>query len=448
MPSRCTSTSAVACASASARWHGRTVVSNRSASVPRFIRGRRPSRSRRASATVSITGAASRRPSSRDSSASTKPTSKRALWATSTAPSANSRNCGSALAIRGAPRRSRVWIPVMRVIVDGTGTPGSTSRSSSPTCSNPCKRTAPISTIRDTPGRVPVVSRSNTTNGACSSGRSYRVATSSHSASATSVGDRQTSRRSLRTTSSTSWWTRAEGGAPRSANRLEAASAMARGARRSASRATSRSAPSSESWAAGAVMRTYVRTWGGCSLRRKAGRRPHDRWRRCLTHHARRASTGRRACARDLRWPELRLDGGLQLAARRELRHLAGRDHHFLARVTRVDTGAGLAVLHRELSETGEDNVVTLGKRVLDGLEHGVDRSTGVLLGQVRSGRNRVDEIALRHPYSSWSFRGPEWVNQATLARPSDVNNPLQQRDFTRSRRRCRLRAENWYRAL
>ena len=82
------------------------------------------------------------------------------------------RNGGSALAIRGAPRRSRVWMPVMRVMVDGTGTPGSTSRSNSPTCSNPCRRTAPISTIRDTPGRVPVVSRSNTTNGACSSGRS------------------------------------------------------------------------------------------------------------------------------------------------------------------------------------------------------------------------------------------------------------------------------------
>ena len=193
----------------------------------------------------------------------------------------------------------------MRVMVDGTGTPGSTSRSNSPTCSNPCRRTAPISTIRDTPGRVPVVSRSNTTNGACSSGRSYRVATSSHSASATSVGDRQTRRWSLRTTSSTSWWTSAEGGAPRSANRLEAASAMPSGARRSASRATSRSAPSSESWAAGAVMRTYVRTSGRMSASAQAG----CSWTTRTARTAKRsgaqagASGGRAARPTARRWP-------------------------------------------------------------------------------------------------------------------------------------------------
>ncbi len=61
------------------------------------------------------------------------------------------------------PAQVRGAMPVMRVMMGGMGTPGSTSRSNRATGASADTRTAPISTIRDDPGRVPVVSRSNTT---------------------------------------------------------------------------------------------------------------------------------------------------------------------------------------------------------------------------------------------------------------------------------------------
>ena len=78
----------------------------------RPTRAARPASSRRASQTVSRTGAAIRRPSMRSTSRSRKPRSKRALWATSTASPAKARNRRTALEARGAPRRSRSAIPV------------------------------------------------------------------------------------------------------------------------------------------------------------------------------------------------------------------------------------------------------------------------------------------------------------------------------------------------
>ena len=63
-------TSAVACASGSARWHGCTEVPKKYESCASDARGTRPASTRRASATVSTTGAASRDPVSRSVSRS------------------------------------------------------------------------------------------------------------------------------------------------------------------------------------------------------------------------------------------------------------------------------------------------------------------------------------------------------------------------------------------
>ena len=67
------------------------------------------------------------------------------------------------LSIRGRPRTWAGAMPVRAVIAGGIGTSGSTRRSSRATGSSPESRTAPTSTMRDSPGRVPVVSRSKTT---------------------------------------------------------------------------------------------------------------------------------------------------------------------------------------------------------------------------------------------------------------------------------------------
>ena len=65
--------------------------------------------------------------------------------------------------MRGRPRTSSGEIPVSAVITAGIGTPGSTSRSNRATGCSADTRTAPTSTMREAPGRVPVVSRSKTT---------------------------------------------------------------------------------------------------------------------------------------------------------------------------------------------------------------------------------------------------------------------------------------------
>ena len=89
--------------------------------------------------------------------------SKRALWATSTAPALNRRNSSSTGPTRGRPRTWCWAMPVICVIWAGTMQPGSTSRCIRAASLRPLMRTAPSSTMRETPARVPVVSRSKTT---------------------------------------------------------------------------------------------------------------------------------------------------------------------------------------------------------------------------------------------------------------------------------------------
>ena len=93
-----------------------------------------------------------------------------ALWATSTAPRANSRNAGSTASIRGAAATIDVVMPVSTVMNGGISLPGLTSVSNSPSTSPPRTLTAPISVIALSSGDPPVVSRSTTTNVISASG--------------------------------------------------------------------------------------------------------------------------------------------------------------------------------------------------------------------------------------------------------------------------------------
>ena len=95
--------------------------------------------------------------------------SKPALWATSTAPRANSRNAGSTVSIFGALHTMAEVMPVSATICGGMLRPGSTSVASSPSTAPPRTLTAPISVMASklSPSpvaRPPVVSRSTTTN--------------------------------------------------------------------------------------------------------------------------------------------------------------------------------------------------------------------------------------------------------------------------------------------
>ena len=90
--------------------------------------------------------------------------SKPALWATSTAPRANSRNAGSADSMRGASATIAVVMPVSDWMNGGIGRCGLTRVWNSPSTSPPRTLTAPISVIAESAGLPPVVSRSTTTN--------------------------------------------------------------------------------------------------------------------------------------------------------------------------------------------------------------------------------------------------------------------------------------------
>ena len=190
---------------------------------------------------MSTTGAATRRPVSRSTARSRKPMSKRALWATRTASPANERKRRTARSADGAPRTSPWAIPVRAVIAVGSGTPGLTRVSNVAPASSASTRCAPISTIRERAGERPVVSRSNTTNEACSS----RSAAPGGSASPTAA-PRQASRASPETTSSSSARAIAVG-AEASAKSDRAASPAGTGPRRASTSSTRRSAPSKES---------------------------------------------------------------------------------------------------------------------------------------------------------------------------------------------------------
>jgi len=93
-----------------------------------------------------------------------------ALWATSTAPPANSKNIGSTASILGASYTIAVVMPVSRTIWGGMSRCGSTRVANSPSTTPPRTLTAPISVMASggLPSvlfvRPPVVSRSTTTN--------------------------------------------------------------------------------------------------------------------------------------------------------------------------------------------------------------------------------------------------------------------------------------------
>ena len=86
-----------------------------------------------------------------------------ALWATRTAPRANSRNAGSTASIGGAVATIESVMPVRTLMNAGIGAPGRTSVCSSPRTSPPRTLTAPISVISQSAAEPPVVSRSTTT---------------------------------------------------------------------------------------------------------------------------------------------------------------------------------------------------------------------------------------------------------------------------------------------
>src|SRR5699024_7981603 len=92
-----------------------------------------------------------------------KPTSKRALCATSAASPTKSRNIGSTVRIEGACATAASVMPVSAATKAGIGRCGSTKVRNSPSTSPPRTLTAPISVIASAPGSVPVVSRSTTT---------------------------------------------------------------------------------------------------------------------------------------------------------------------------------------------------------------------------------------------------------------------------------------------
>ncbi len=112
---------------------------------------------------MSITVACRRLPVIRSSSRFTKPTSKRALCATSTAPPANFENRRSASRTPGARRSSASESPVSIPTGFGSGTRGCTSVWKQSRISSSRTRTAPISQIRADACARPVVSRSKTT---------------------------------------------------------------------------------------------------------------------------------------------------------------------------------------------------------------------------------------------------------------------------------------------
>ena len=122
-PISASSSSAVARASGSARWHGRSAVPRNHASWPRPKPATRPASSLRASRTVSTTGEPMREPVSRSVSRSRNARSKRALCATSTASPANARKLRTASAGRGAPRSCSFRSPVTALAPAAIGMP-------------------------------------------------------------------------------------------------------------------------------------------------------------------------------------------------------------------------------------------------------------------------------------------------------------------------------------
>ena len=241
MPIRQSRISAVASASGSARWQGRASVTKRCESAARFA-GCRPS-SLRASPTVSTTVAATRLPVSRIVSLSRNAMSKRALCATRIASPAKREEAAD----DGRDGRRAPQLVVAQAGQRGDrrlqrARPGWRATGSARSSSSARTRTAPNSHGRAMPGRSPVVSRSKTTNVACSS------SSSSPGAAASATRSPAQRRRASAATASSSSERASPTGRPRRASAPCAPPRPRRtGPRRSSTSSTSRSAASSRS---------------------------------------------------------------------------------------------------------------------------------------------------------------------------------------------------------
>src|SRR6266540_231878 len=90
------------------------------------------------------------------------------------------------------------------------------------------------------------------------------------------------------------------------------------------------------------------------------------------------------------------LDGLLELAPRRELRHRGCRNGHFLGRVARVHALALLAVLRRELSEAGERHLSAAPQCLGDRIEESVNGPGGVAAREAGLRCDLVYELLFR----------------------------------------------------
>ena len=91
------------------------------------------------------------------------PMSYGALWATSTAPVANSRKVERTASRRGASATAAFVMPVSDAMKGVIGIPGFTNVANSASTTPPLMRTAPNSVMPASAGAPPVVSRSTTT---------------------------------------------------------------------------------------------------------------------------------------------------------------------------------------------------------------------------------------------------------------------------------------------
>lgn len=161
--SRPASTAVVALASASARWHGPVLAEKWLASVASLwsCTSGGPSSILDKTA-VSITGPPGHSIPQRWHASVRKATSNGALWATSTAPAAKARNCGSTAPIGGAWPTMASVIPVSDVIAGGMGACGLTSAENSLAGAPGLSLIAPISVMAAESASQPVVSTSTT----------------------------------------------------------------------------------------------------------------------------------------------------------------------------------------------------------------------------------------------------------------------------------------------
>ena len=146
----------MASASSTARWWFSRDTFNALATVSSLYRFRL-GRSTRARATVSMTVGWNSYPRT-EALWLMKPTSKDALWATSTAPRQNSRNRPRTGPMVSAPMTMASFMPVSRSISKGMGTSGSTNSSMRSVITPFSTLTAPISMILFFTGEKPVVS--------------------------------------------------------------------------------------------------------------------------------------------------------------------------------------------------------------------------------------------------------------------------------------------------